>query len=174
MAKINRGRLTANIEGPFVVFAIGLRINRVWQFWRWMPVVAAMGPMIRQLRAHPDKGLLGFESFFSGRTTLMLQYWQSFAQLEAFARNPDDPHLSNWRAFNRRVGNNGSVGIYHETYIVQAGAHETMYVNMPAFGLGAATELVPARGRRETARRRLGFGENEPGVPTTDEPGKAD
>jgi hypothetical protein len=36
---------------------------------------------------------------------------------------------------------------------------------MPAFGLGAAAEHLPATGRRETARRRLG-GENEPAVPS--------
>lgn len=36
---------------------------------------------------------------------------------------------------------------------------------MPMFGLAAATKHVPAMGRRETARRRLG-GDSEPAVPS--------
>ncbi len=38
--------------------------------------------------------------------------------------------------------------------------------NMPSFGLAKATEHVPATGRRETARRRLG-GDSEPATATT-------
>lgn len=37
---------------------------------------------------------------------------------------------------------------------------------MPVFGLAKATEHVPAVGCRETARRRLMRGENDPAVPT--------
>jgi hypothetical protein len=51
--------------------------------------------------------------------------------------------------------------IWHETYAIQdasrhAGACETMYVNMPAFGLGKAGLLEKAQGKRNTARGRLG------------------
>ena len=55
------------------------------------------------------------------------------------------------------------MGIWHETYLVDAGKYEAVYGNMPKFGLGAATEHVPAMGRKETARRRLG-GDNQPAV----------
>jgi hypothetical protein len=58
------------------------------------------------------------------------------------------------------------VGIWHETYAVEAGHHEAIYNNMPVFGLAKATEHVPAQGRLETARRRLRGGENEPAVPS--------
>jgi hypothetical protein len=64
---------------------------------------------------------------------------------------------------NKAIGSDGSVGIWHETYLVGAGKYEAVYGNMPVFGLAAATNHVPAVGRRETARRRLG-GENEPAV----------
>ena len=58
-----------------------------------------------------------------------------------------------------------TVGIYHETYKVQAGQYEAIYGNMPLFGLAAATQHQPiSMGRYQTARRRLG-GENEPAVP---------
>ncbi len=40
---------------------------------------------------------------------------------------------------------------------------------MPVFGLAAATKHVPAVGRRETARRRLG-GEGEPAITSPAQP----
>ncbi len=36
---------------------------------------------------------------------------------------------------------------------------------MPIYGLANATDHLPATGRKETARRRMG-GESEPAVPT--------
>ena len=41
MAVINR-RMAAQIEGDFVVFMIGMRINRPWRVWSWLPVFLAM------------------------------------------------------------------------------------------------------------------------------------
>jgi hypothetical protein len=39
-------RLTARIEGDFIVFMIGMRINRFWKLHRWIPVVAAKPKML--------------------------------------------------------------------------------------------------------------------------------
>src|SRR5205807_10318883 len=64
-------------------------------------------------------------------------------------------HLPAWREFNRRVGSNGDVGIWHETYSVPAGHYEAIYNNMPAFGLGRVLPRVPAIGLRESARSRI-------------------
>ena len=128
-------------------------------------VALAMSPMLKTLYRNPEKGFLGGENFFRffPFTSLLLSYWRSFEDLENFARNPSEPHLAAWKAFNKAVGSNGSVGIWHETYLVDAGKYEAVYGNMPKFGLGAATEHVPAMGRKETARRRLG-GDNQPAV----------
>ena len=57
--------------------------------------------------------------------------------------------------FNQAIGADGSVGIWHETYTVNADQFESVYGNMPRFGLAAAMEHVEAVGRRQTARRRL-------------------
>jgi Domain of unknown function (DUF4188) len=65
-------------------------------------------------------------------------------------------HLEAWRNFNKKVARTGEVGFYHETYIVQEGQYECMYVNMPVYGLARASNHVPATGKRETARGRLG------------------
>jgi len=163
MAKVIPGRFTAEIDGPFVVFIIGMRVNKFFAFRKWIATAMAMGPMIRTLYKHPEKGFLGAQTFFYGRGVVIVQYWRSFEDLERFARDKDDPHLEAWRTFNKTIGSDGSVGIFHETFLVDAGKYEALYGNMPVFGLASAANHVPATGRRETARRRLG-GNNEPAV----------
>ena len=49
MARVLDGRFTARIDDPFVVFIIGIRINRLFAFRKWVPTFRAMGPMIREL-----------------------------------------------------------------------------------------------------------------------------
>jgi hypothetical protein len=53
--------------------------------------------------------------------------------------------------------------------MVERANYEALCSNMPLFGLAKATEHVPAVGRRETARRRLMRGENEPAVPSPEQ-----
>jgi hypothetical protein len=48
------------------------------------------------------------------------------------------------------------VGIFHETYRLSTADIETVYANMPIFGLAAATAAVPVRAGRQTAAARLG------------------
>jgi hypothetical protein len=138
------------------VFVIGMRINHFHKFGKWLPVFKAMGPMLAELSANPDSGFLGTEfAWVSPRQVLLLQYWRDFEALEDYARNRDARHWPAWIAFNRNIGNDGTVGIYHETYVVAGGAHETVYANMPAFGLGRFAGLIPAAGSRNAARERM-------------------
>jgi Domain of unknown function (DUF4188) len=147
-------RMTAQMEGEFVVFLIGMRVNRWWRFWQWLRVAAAMPRMLKELGQHPELGFLGGEQWF-GRTTMMVSYWRSMEQLMDYARNPKAKHLPAWKAFYKMVGTNGDVGIWHETYRVRPGDYEAAYVNMMPFGLGKAGALVEASGKRETAAGRL-------------------
>jgi len=151
---INAERLTANLEGEFVVFLIGMRINRPIAVHKWMPVVRAMPRMISELYQQPELGFLHAELWFS-RTTIMVQYWRSMEQLLAYAKSKTSAHLPAWRAFNRAVGTDGSVGIWHETYSASPGSFENIYVNMPAFGLGRAGSLMHAAGSKQSAAGRL-------------------
>lgn len=159
MATVLKGRRTSDLaeHGNPVVFLIGMRVNRLWQFWRWIPVLAAMPRMILELAKDPSRGLLGRpRTFLSGRVVMVVQYWKSFEDLERYARDPQGRHLPAWRAFNRRIRDNGSVGIFHETYRVAATDTEAVYVNMPPFGLAGATGMVPVTAGRQTAAARLG------------------
>ncbi|MBF2085916.1 DUF4188 domain-containing protein [Thermoleptolyngbya sp. C42_A2020_037] len=177
---VKPGRYTAQIDTEFVVFLIGMRVNQPWAFGKWLPVAQAMGPMIKTLTdfsqylksaigaqamgpmiktltEHPEKGFLGAESFFRlfPLGIMMMSYWRSFEDLERFARSPSEPHLPAWQAFNKAVGSDGSVGIWHETYLIQPGQYEAIYGSMPVFGLAAATEHVPVGRRGERARERV-------------------
>ncbi len=122
-SQIFPGRFTAASDRDFVVFLIGMRVNKFWQFRKWLPVAKAMGPMMQALYTYPEKGFLAAENFFNfeGPTSLMLTYWESFEALEHFARNPADPHLAPWQAFYKAIGDDGAVGIWHETYLIRAG-----------------------------------------------------
>lgn len=161
------GRFTAETEESFVVFMIGMRVNRLWAVRKWWPVFRAMNGMIRELYEHPEVGFLHTEFFIHWRGVSLLQYWKSYEHLEQYARG--GIHLEAWKKFNHTVGTDGTVGIYHETYIIQPKQYEALYNNMPIFGLAKATQHIPATGRWETARRRMG-GQNEPAVPSPPNP----
>ncbi|WP_455240181.1 DUF4188 domain-containing protein [Variovorax durovernensis] len=152
---IHRERLTAKLEGDFVVFLIGMRINQPLKVHKWLPVASAMPRMLKELGRQPERGLLHAEMWFS-RTIMVLQYWRSMEQLLAYAKDKEAEHLPAWRAFNKAIGTDGSVGIWHETYAVSPGTYENIYVNMPAFGLGGAgmTQGVVEANRSAAARLR--------------------
>ena len=151
---IRNERLTATVEGDFVLFLIGMRINKPLKVHKWLPVARAMPGMIRELYRSPELGFLHAEMWFS-RTIILMQYWRSMEQLLDYARRRESAHLPAWQAFNRAVGTDGSVGIWHETYAASAGTYENIYVNMPAFGLGRAGTLHSAVAGLQSAAGRL-------------------
>jgi hypothetical protein len=154
--QIHNGRFAGKMEGDFVIFLIGMRINRLLQFNIWVPVAQAMPRMLVELFQRPDMGLLHASTAVGWRTVIVTQYWRSFEHLHAYAHNKTLAHLPAWAEFNRRVGGNGSVGIFHETYLVRSGEYECVYANMPRIGLAKAGEMVAAMGRMNDARSRLG------------------
>ncbi len=151
---IQHGRMTVLMPADFVVFLIGMRINRPLQIHKWLPVARAMPRMIRELYRRPELGFMHAEAWF-GRTTRLLQYWKSLEQLLAYATSSESAHLPAWRAFSKAVGSDGSVGIWHETYRIAAGGYEVFYGNMPPFGLGRAGVLQPATGHLHSALERM-------------------
>ena len=134
-------RIAANIEGDFVVFLIGARVNYWYKFFQFIPIARAMNRMIQELQDQPEMGLLHVEQW-GGNPSIMVQYWRSF----------------------ERFGSNGDVGIWHETYLVKAEQYEAIYNNMPEFGLAKAGGWVPASGKQKTAKGRLKLsdGSDEP------------
>lgn len=155
MGKVIAERMAASIEGDFVVFLIGMRINKPWKVSKWLPVFLAMPAMIKELEKLPaeDTGFLGHNGIGLGT---IVQYWRSFDHLEAYARSHQNKHFPAWTAFNKRMRNaRADVGIWHETYLVKAGQYEAVYSGMPEYGLGRVAGLVPATGNKNEARQRL-------------------
>lgn len=171
MAKVMPGRFTAQMEEPFVVFRLGIYINRFLFFWKWIPTLKSLMPVIHLLTHAKATGLLhSFAISYILRGKGFVQYWQSLDDLEAFARDETSPYFELWRRYHDSPGADGSVGIWYETFLVEAKKYEVVYDNMPVSGLAAASTHVPAVGRLETARRRLGRGYNEPAVPSPTNP----
>jgi hypothetical protein len=154
MSSILEGRWTAQLDQPFVVFIIGMRINKPWLVHRWVPLVLQMTRMLRELYPQPHLGFMGGKTWF-GRTIVLIQYWRSFEDLEAYAKAKDKEHLPAWAAFNRAIGSNGDVGIYHETYRIEPGQYENVFVNMPPTLIGSVGFLSQATGPRASARGRM-------------------
>ena len=154
MPRINAERVIGTIEGDFVVFLIGMRVNKLWRPDKWVPTAKAMVGMLKELySAGPESGFLGHQPL---STFNMAQYWRSFDHLEAYARAKDQAHWPAWVDFNRRMkSGRGDVGIWHETYLVPAGRYETVYSGMPDFGLAKAAARVPVTERNTSARDRI-------------------
>jgi hypothetical protein len=141
------GRQQAHPDKPLALFQIGMRVNNVLAVNRWLPVARAMPRMQRELAKKPEAGLLWQKNFFSGRTTLNLQYWESAEKLFAYAHDRGGEHFPAWSEFNRKAKDNRAVGIWHETYMLEPEDCENIYRDMPAFGLGGAIGLAPATAR---------------------------
>lgn len=153
MSNVQNGRFAATAGKSFVVFYIGMRINKWWAIHKWLPVFLAMGKMLKELYQHPELGFMGAEYCWNGRTIGLIQYWNSYEQLETYSHG--GYHLEAWKAFQRQIGSDGSVGIFHETYNMEPAKYEAIYANMPLFGLAKAIGQVPATGRYQSSRKRL-------------------
>ena len=107
MSNVIPPRMAAKVDGDFVLFLIGLRINKPWKVWKWAPVARQMPRMLDELGRQPELGLLHARTHFGLRNVLVVQYWRSFEHLHAYATAANAMHLPAWRAFNRAVGSNG-------------------------------------------------------------------
>lgn len=153
MSAIQRGRLTVNNQEALVVFLIGARVNRFWLLPISLPILSQMNRMLRELLADPESGLLAIQPLGFGGT---VQYWKSYEHLHRYANSSQKTHRPTWTRFMARLFKNWAVGVWHETYLVPAGNYESVYTNMPKFGLGRFKDLIPATGSRESSASRLG------------------
>lgn len=158
--------LTHAHDGELAVFHIGMTIRKPHRPDLWIPVFAAMPPMITELYRNKaaaatgtadDLGFLGATTLFGLKGPWVVQYWRSVEHIYAYAHDTQRAHVPAWRAFNRAARTHPEgVGIWHETFAVPAGGIETMYANGAVIGLGSATGVVDARRRGQGARERLG------------------
>lgn len=158
--EIHEAKVTAERDEDFVVFHIGMRINKFWKITRWLPILLVAPRMVRELVADPDSGLLGTRTVFGPglRNIGFIQYWESFESLREYARDDEQSHYPAWKQYYRDgTKEDAAVGIWHETYLVTNDDYETVYNNMPAHGLAACdgTDISEATEQKTTATGRL-------------------
>jgi hypothetical protein len=161
MTDIKTEQVTAELDGDFVVFRIGMHINTLWKVHRWLPIFRAMPKMLEELEANPESGLLAYDTKLGIRDHEVVQYWRSFEKLREYALDPDARHAPAMKQTHQQMHESDAVGIWHETYLVRHDAYETVYHNAPPIGLGKAGTLYPATERRRTAAGRLGRTEGD-------------
>lgn len=154
MTRILAGRWTHDHTGDLTVFLIGMRINKPWRPDGWLPVLAAMPGMLRELAADPESGFLGHRMTVGAGGPVLVQYWRRTEDVYRYAGDRDARHHPAWVAFNRRARRiRGAVGVWHETYEVARA--ESVYVDLPPTGLAAATAARPVTAGLDRAERRL-------------------
>ncbi|MFB7371492.1 DUF4188 domain-containing protein [Streptomyces sp. NPDC056222] len=145
--RVRRGRFMAANSEPVAVFLIGVRVNRWRSIRGWLPVLTAMPAMLKELRADPESGFLGYRMLLGpsfGEATV-IQYWRKAGDIRAYAAESARKHRPAQSAYWRRYfASNGAVGIWHEMYSVRAGAYHGLYGDMPPMGVGAHFGLEPA------------------------------
>jgi hypothetical protein len=155
-------RVTHQHDGSIGVFLIGMRVNTWSRVDLWLPTFLAMPKMLAELyrnKAAAERGEADDLGFLGARTLLgpsgptVVQYWRSTDDIYRYAGASARAHRPAWVAFTARARRAaGAVGIWHETYAVPAGAHESVYVACPSMGLAAATSAVPAPAGKARAR----------------------
>ena len=146
MADIIAKRQCAELEGDFVVFLIGMRINKPWKVDTWLPVALAMPRMLAETGAQPELGLL-HAADFGLRDAMVVQYWRSDGRAPGLRESARRGHLPAWQRL--QPGGRHQRRCRHlarDLWSAPAG-YENIYVNMPPFGLGKAGILHKAVGR---------------------------
>lgn len=149
------GRFTVPNSEGFVLFRIGMRFNG----WRGgltaLRAFASMPGMLAEQRAHPELGMLWTATALSWPVIQITQIWRSFEELERYAKMPGGQHTRIWRWFNKLGRGGFDTGIWHETYRIAPGTYEAVYVNMPRYGIAAATIHEPVTAATDSARARM-------------------
>ena len=152
MATVTAERVSAEIDGEFVVFLIGMRINRKWKIHKWLPVFRARRKMLAELEAHPESGFISHSE--SGRIAIL--YWRTFEQLEYFAREADKERSPAWIDFNAKVERSrGDLDVWREIYVIKPGKYEAVHGGLPAVGQGKVGHLKAWSSRKSDAEPRL-------------------
>lgn len=149
------GRMTARFDKPVVLFLIGMRFNKLRNVPKFLWFLKTMPSMLAELEKTPEAGLLWYRQWISYPNLMVQQYWESFDKLLGYSGDKAALHHPAWARYMRELAKDESLGIWHETYLVEPGRHECIYSNMPAFGLGAATAVTKAEGRLAAAKERF-------------------
>lgn len=159
---IVKGAMTDAVEGEFCVFILGARSNTASKLDLGFKTVGDnFTKIIQELERLPAEcGYLGGDSYVTtnlqrGSHFTSITYWRSYEHMIRYTHDRKLAHTSAMKAVIDTVYKSPNTGIWHETYIVKPGQHESIYLNCPPVGLGAAAGLMPATGPHKTSRGRI-------------------
>ena len=170
MSQVIDKRVTASIEGDFVVFLIGMRVNQALEGLEVAAGVRRDAADAAELEASPESGFLGAGRYVgSPRRPMVVQYWRSFEHLERLRAQQGRRALAGLgRSSTSASGRAATWASGTRPTWCPPASYDSVYNNMPPIGLGAVTELIPAAGRNASAAGRAGI-RDEPypeGAPT--------
>ncbi len=159
-------RNTHAYEGDIVLFLIGMRIHRPWRVNIVGRAFTAMPKLIAELEeaqaaaaagAGPDLGYLGGRLILDGLHPTVIQFWRTTEDLYGYAASDDTGHRAVWRDFYRYAkADPRAMTLWHETYAIPAGAHESIYLGPEQkFGLAGLAGAIPVGRRGERAATRM-------------------
>lgn len=167
-----RNRVTHAYEGELGLLLIGMRIHQPWRLGIVARSFMAMPRMIAELernRAAADRGEVGDLGYLYAHTMLdavgptMVQYWRSVDHIYRYASSQQHEHRPAWKAFYSYAAKHpDAVTIWHETFAVPAGGHESIYGGPARLGLAQIDGVVPVSRRGESARERLAWRREQP------------
>ncbi|MFM1802685.1 MAG: hypothetical protein RJA81_2037 [Planctomycetota bacterium] len=146
----------ADSNSCFCMIRLGMMVHRV----RAIPLIRKFQKAIDQAAREAmqaQAGLLQSERMiFRWNHFGYLQYWNTLDQMLAWSH--EKPHTDWWAAAVNRQRKNQDFSIYHETYVVERGNFEAIYMNPGDHRPGASRfgTLVSPQGSLATARGRLG------------------
>jgi hypothetical protein len=157
MSQILREKFTANAQGPFIVFIVGGHVNNLLLAHKWLPVAWNFLKLTRYVTSHPETGCLAghFYERILPFGFMFQSYWRSFEELETWSRSKEEGHLGAWTDYVRKLGLDGTLGIWHELYKIEPKSFETVYANSVPYGLSKAFGANPIVGRAHNARGRI-------------------
>ena len=152
MANITGRRMTAEIDGDFVVFLIGARFNSFHLVKTVLDLGGRRGMkhMLDYLVAHPESACSAKIPDRAADHRAVLAFLD---HLEAFANDTGDPHVAAWRDYWRRVGRRpGPASGTRRTWVGPADMRRSSGT-CSRLGRGKAGRLVPSAeaGPRGTA-----------------------
>lgn len=150
---MEKKKYTIDNQNNVVVFVLGMRIHKSFMFHHWIPIVSSMSIMLRELYTKKHLGFLHSEFLFSWKGITLIQYWESYEQLESYAYGEN--HSKIWKHYMKKIMKNKSVGVFHETYLIENNKYEGIYLNMPKFGLAKTMPIKEIDGHNHRSRDRL-------------------
>ena len=111
-------------EAGFVVYLIGIEFDSLWRVGHWLPVAKAGRDMLSELDASEADGLLAHELCL-GRSSIVIQYWQSLAELQTYAREKLTDDGSAWQGFHQCLERD-ELDVWYEAYRVSQGRYSLL------------------------------------------------